>query len=209
MAWESADQATYRRQQTVADQFGRKWTFPVENKTGHACGPVVPIGWSDPLATPQKYIDTTSTLGHAKIKFEQWIKDLTDGEKEWEHRLFEIGRELYKKVTPDEVKKFYTDPYLLGLAGPRPGAHLHKLVKTDVDGEPLETPVDLLRRAMNGEVTLLLNNEAIEAGVMIAGEPTEISWPEFLAEARKQGKTPEQASAAWQLLKAEKQLAGV
>ena len=213
------NQARYRRAIRAVDQFGRNWTYPIEKSTGGACGNVVPIGgWSDPLATPQKYLNTKGQMGSLRVDFQKWIDDLTKAQKEWKNNLLSIGRLLYKKASgPTEVAEWPTDEYLLSQAGPKPGeALLHctkrvgeeivRLVAVAEDGEPLETPVEVLQRAMSGDIELLGGEASgAKAPEEEAPEPADVSWPKFRQTLKKDGKTEEEISALWTAHKASKE----
>jgi len=215
------DQQAYRTTVKAVDQFGRNWAYRIEKSTGGACSTIAPYGgWSDPLATPQKYLNTKGQLGKVKVELQQWVDDLKRADREWMENLYDIGRQLYQKATgPKEIKEWPQDHYLLRHAGEKPGEALLqcrkqvakgefvRLVKLDDDGEPLETPIEILQRAMSGDIELL-------GGEMSGAippeedtpEPTDVSWPKFRAEAIRNGKTEEQASAAWAVHKASKEL---
>src|SRR6266404_5507258 len=53
---ESRTQPDYRRNMVNTDRFGRKWLVTIELKTGDPTGLITPTSWTDPLGTPQKYL---------------------------------------------------------------------------------------------------------------------------------------------------------
>jgi len=214
------DQAAYRSAVKAVDQFGRNWAYSIEKATGGACSAIVPIGgWSDPLATPQKYLNAKGQLGKVKVEFTRWIDDLKRADREWMENLYDTGRQLYKRASgPEEIRDWPKDPYILREAGPKPGeALLHctkrvgeeivRLVKLREDGEPLETPIEILQRAMAGDLDLLGGSASgAKEPEAPTPEPTDVSWPKFRAEMIRQGKTEEETSVAWAVHKASKEL---
>jgi hypothetical protein len=211
------NQAAYRDSVRAKDQFGRNWAYPIEKMTGSPCGAIVPVGgWSDPLATPQKYLTAKARTGEVVVEFKKWVADLKKADKEWIETLRSNGRQLYTKVGgPNEVKEWEDDPYLIGQTGPKPGeALLHITRREKVDGEwvvtrlnklgedggCLETPAEVVERAMSGDIDLL-GGVASGAEAPVA-EPTSVTWPKFKAEMNRQGKTDEEASVAWAVHKA-------
>jgi len=211
------DQAAYRDFVRAKDQFGRGWAYSIEKMTGGACGAIVPYGgWSDPLATPQKYLNATARTGEVTVELERWVTDLKKANIEWKESLHSNGRLLYKKASgPKEIAEWETDEYLIGQTGPKPGeALLHLVRRENVNGEPvvtrlnildddggsLETPVEVLQRAISGDIDLL-GGEVSGATAPVA-EPTSVTWPKFKAEMNRQGKTDDEASVAWAVHKA-------
>ena len=217
---DKVDQASYREFVSAKDQFGRGWAYSIEKSTGGACSAIVPCGgWSDPLATPQKYLIAKARTGEVTVDFKRWVTDLKKADKEWMESLYSNGRLLYKKASgPKEIAEWPKDDYLVGQTGPKPGNALLHLVRREkidgvrtitrlnrlgADGESLETPIEVLQRAIAGDIDLL-GGEVSGATMPVAG-PTEVSWPKFKAEMSRQGKTDEEASVAWAVHKASKE----
>ena len=187
------DQAKYRRGTVGHDQFNRAWAQNIEISTGDPCGGNgIPFGWVDPLDTPNVYISVPRDgnklpmMGHVYVDFDRWIKDMESSYRDWKAFLFQIGQKLFKKTTPAEVAEWEKDEYLLNEAGPKPGSRLDQFCK---DGE---TPVDVLKRARDGDAELLGIDEYV---------PHKMKYQEFVAQARRQGKTMKEVGAGWAIYK--------
>jgi hypothetical protein len=199
MADKQLDQAKYRRNQVATDQFGRRWSQIIELSTGDpTCGNGTPFGWDDPLATPDYCITVPRdeygmpVMGKIEIDFDRWIAELEESWDDWYQVLLFVGKKNYKKSTPEEVKKWPEDEYLLEEAGPVPGEHL---LRWATEGE---TPVDVLKRARDGDEILL--------GLRKPGSgEQEMTWQTFLTQKKKEGITDvKEISALWRLRKEER-----
>jgi hypothetical protein len=115
---ESRTQPDYRRNMVNTDRFGRKWLVTIELKTGDPTGLITPTNWTDPLGTPQKYLqvprDEPRTL---RIQFTRWIEDLKRDHRDWTQQLHRIGQMLYD-TQYDESKP--PTRRMLELIGPKP-----------------------------------------------------------------------------------------
>lgn len=193
---QEVDQARYRRSQQMRDQFGRRWAAVVEIATGDPVGPISPVGFTDPLQTPMKYLtvprDSNGLVvpGRLRVDFEQWIKDLEDGDRDWMVDLHDKARQLYSVVTPDQARNLVNDPYVTKEVGDRPGKRFMHLAR---DGENV---ADIIKRAV------ALDPELLGMAADESYDPTAISWPEFAAQCRREGKTQKQASVLWAVRKA-------
>jgi hypothetical protein len=200
------DQSKYRRTQIARDQFGRPWAQIIEIATGDPCtGNGLPYEWNDKLRTPNQFIRVPRDSGRrpipgrCHISFEEWIPQLEQDLKDWRRYLMQVGKFRYKKTTPQEIKEWETDDYLLEDAGPKPGGHLEQfLTEEERDDQSISTVLVLERAQAGDEFLLSLNEiEGLEA-------PTEITWPMFMAEGKKAGKSLEELSVLWAIQKAEK-----
>lgn len=199
------NQAKYRRVQIARDQFGRPWAQIIEVETGDPCaGNGLPDGWVDRIRTPNSMIRVPRDRsrrpipGRCHIDFDRWIVQLKSDLEDWRRYLYQVGKYRYKKTSPEEVRKWETDDYLLEDAGPKPGHHLDKFL-TDSERESGITVVKVLERARDGD-SFLLGLDLIPG----LEPPTEITWPVFMSRCTEQGKTREEASVLWAIQKAER-----
>jgi hypothetical protein len=84
-------QAAKRTHHTMIDQFGREWqtTLDITAKPKAApCGPVTPMGWHDPLSTPEhvKMFDPAQMF-RITIDVDRWAKEWAEANAEWDRRL--------------------------------------------------------------------------------------------------------------------------
>lgn len=112
-----ADQAKQRRYQLFRDQHNREWGTVVEISTGHPLG-----SWSPRFAAPirpaPKYLTIDDTRpGRLRIRYEDWIKDLTEARRAYIEKGKRYGFEKYGAMF--DPGKPFTEEILL-YTGPPP-----------------------------------------------------------------------------------------
>jgi len=126
MARATRTQPGERRSLNPRDQFGRLWATNIEIQTGDPTGGIFPAGWTDPLATPTKFVGMVRTpegqtdLGRVEIQFERWIQERHQDEEQWWEQLHHNAQTMYKRLDADMVKNLDKDKFLLDLTGPKP-----------------------------------------------------------------------------------------
>jgi hypothetical protein len=92
--------------------------------TGRPTGGIIASGWTDPLRTPQRYIEVPQDeydqpiWGKCVINIAKWMTAIRNANTEWTKRLYEVGAFQYKnKFDP---RSAHMDGFLLDLAGPKP-----------------------------------------------------------------------------------------
>lgn len=130
MAAHEMNQADWRRDRNIRDQWGRLWLVAFETGPGGVGGSQMPTGqiseagWSDPLKTPQEYLTIPKgefgepDRNKLAIIYGPWLKKIQDAERDWKKRLIEIGRKMYK--TAFNLKTAEEDEVLMSEAGPKP-----------------------------------------------------------------------------------------
>jgi|SRR3990167_810641 len=126
------NQADWRRDRNVRDEFGRLWLVAFEVGPGGQggsnmpTGQICPAGWEDPLGTPQEYLaipkgefgepDRNRLIVVPGLK--RWLDAKRAQELEWRQRFTKVGQRTYKDAF--NPKTHADDEVLLDLAGPRP-----------------------------------------------------------------------------------------
>ena len=167
----TADQAKYMRDTKLKDQFGRLWHCVIDKKAGQPTGCPSPIGWNDPLNTPNSYVtvphweDGTPRTDEVLVDFEGWIADVEQNNTHWDMAITVMGEKKFPLASSEERDKWSENPHLTKEAGPKPFPSRETLIK-----------------AMNGDKGLLgLRRDAQTQEVI----PIEMTYREFLVENRR------------------------
>lgn len=124
-----------RRHHTLTDQYGRMYecTLDTTSKPHMApVGPITPLGWSDPLNTPEQYKSYgKATVSDAKganffrvyIEVEQWERDALDRLAEYEATVIATAAAMSPKDGGAALLgegPHDRSPHLLTAVGPKP-----------------------------------------------------------------------------------------
>lgn len=124
MARETTQQSQ-RRDIRPVDQFGRKYFASIEIATGGVTGQITKT-FVDPLNTPQKFLEMPgdengdSQLNRLVVNFERWKSEIVQDEGQWYQTLLNIAGQKYSRLDPNDVPHLENDPFIRGLAGPKP-----------------------------------------------------------------------------------------
>ena len=146
------NQADWRRDRNIKDQYGRIWLVSFETGPGGQggsqmpTGPMMPAGWSDPLgasanAPPGSLRIPMGEFGEPDrnkllCDFTTWFAVQRAAEREWRARMNQIGQRQYKSAY--DPKTAEADDLLMDLAGPKPWP-----------------PSQAIQRAMQGDKAML------------------------------------------------------
>ncbi len=188
----TADQAKYRRDTKLKDQFGRLWHCVIDRKSGQPTGCPSPIGWNDPLKTPNSYVtvprweDGSARTDELLVDFEGWIADVELNNTHWDMAITVMGEKKFPLASSEDRDGWTENPHLTKEAGPKPFPS-----------------VETLMRARDGDRELLgMGKKKKEPTV----NPVEMTYQEYVAEHRVDefGKTRQLAviAAEWDRHKA-------
>jgi len=173
----TADQAKYARDTKLKDQFGRMWHCTISRKTGQPMGCPSPIGWDDPLKTPNSYLtvplweDGEPRTDEVLVDFESWIADVDQNSVHWDMAITVMGEKKFPLASSEERDKWPENPHLTKEAGPKPFPSRETLIK-----------------AMNGDRDLLGLRFDTKTQTI---HPVDMTYRDFLTENRRDefGKT--------------------
>lgn len=122
------DQAARRRPWKGRDEFGRLWESTVDIISQGTCAPINPYRWSDPLDTPQKYLQKAIVqdpdTGQLTIRIipalEAWARDLEAAHKRYDEDLYRDAMQLFGEQGPDAYEQ--RKPALIAHTGQPPQA---------------------------------------------------------------------------------------
>lgn len=108
----------------AVDQHGRPWGYEAERKTMHPTCQMFQCGWTDPLNTPQKYIEVPvgkggrPKYGELRINWDQWIADQREATRQRINTAYQLATDFYGNAVGQ--MDFMKDPKVLREAGPPP-----------------------------------------------------------------------------------------
>ncbi|KKL97924.1 hypothetical protein LCGC14_1829570 [marine sediment metagenome] len=167
----TADQAKYMRDTKLKDQFGRLWHCTVDKKTGQPTGCPNPIGWVDPLNTPNSYLtvphweDGSARTDEVLVDFEGWIADVEQNNTHWDMAITVMGEKKFPLASSEDRDGWAENPHLTKEAGPKPFPSRETLIQ-----------------AKNGDRKLLGLDKDVRTG---ATNPIDMTYQEFVAENRR------------------------
>ena len=205
-------QQDQRRLQAFRDQHERKWTAYIEKESGDACTPYDPC-FAAPWYPEQHYIEAardeagTIVVGRVTINYQRMKLEREEAWKAWTATGRRIGFQKYGSLfNPDEpfrpeildiigkspkppelaVAALQGNRWLLGLKGPS-----GEIPKRPVALEPFfRKPVEVVPQYLDEY------EEPASEVVSVPGSDAE-TWPAFLAEQRRVGKTAAEAGVLW------------
>ena len=176
------DQAKFVRDTKLQDQFGRMWHCVVDKRTGQPTGCPNPIGWSDPLHTPNSYLtvpkweDGSPRTDAVLVDFDGWIADVRSNMADWDMAIGVMGEKKFPLASPEERNEWSANPHLTREAGPKPFP-----------------TVETLKKAQAGDKKLL------GLDTMVKSKPTDVvTYKEFMAECRLDGVAMKEVGRLWQ-----------
>jgi len=223
------DQAGWRQDRNVKDQFGRLWLVAFETGpnrqggSGMPTGQIVAAGWSDPLGTPQQYIRVPKgefgeyDKNRLVVDLVRWMRDQKEHEREWRQRFRQAGVKQYKSAF--DPKEHAKDELLLDIVGPKPwpaSDAIDRAAKGDRQYLGIE-PLDRQHREVLGVETLedlgyaptaayAEPNPAlppVSAAPPIETRAERLTWPQFTKKLKADGVPRAEHSALWEAYKAE------
>lgn len=227
------NQAHWRRDRNIRDNFGRLWLVIFDSKpdgggSNMPTGQILAAGWSDPLATPQQYIQIPlGEFGEPDrnkivVRYDLWITKQREAELEWKKALYQKGQQHYKSAfNPHTAEE---DDFLMSVqgVGPRPWPVSEAIVRA-LKGDKAMLGLAPLTKADRK----LLGKETVE-DLGLAAEPAyaepnprlpdtpgafesdekddveavRLTYPEFVKQMKMQGITePKEVAGHWHVFK--------
>lgn len=219
------NQAAWRRDRNIKDEFGRLWLVAFEvgpngqGGSGYPAGLIDRAGWDDPLAMPQEYLAIPKGEFGEPDKnklsvipgMRRWLDVQKAAELEWRQRFRKVGQKQYKDAFDPKLHE--TDEVLMDITGPKPWPGSEAITRA-LKGEKGLLGLE----PMNTEQRKLLGKETLE-DMGFASAPTfaetnpalpaanpapRLSYPEFVKSMKTQGITdPKEVAGHWHVYKDE------